>query len=255
MKLESSDFQILYAKAIKAVMEAGRMIQNQVASQHSIKEKSTGSSLATQILTQTDLESQKIILKHIVPTCEKYDLGLLSEELEDDLSRFEKDYFWCIDPLDGTLTFVENRPGYAVSVALVSKGGEACLGVIFDPVTETLYSAIKGLGAFRNQKPWNLDTEFSGPYQRVDQGGAVMNACWVLEKAPACFVKSPKVQEGGGCLWDYAATVCLFQELGAVVTDSYGHPLQLNSPYLFMNRRGILYASHGDIAKDNVQVE
>ena len=50
-----------------------------------------------------------------------YDLALLTEESEDDRSCFEKDYFWCIDPLDGTLPFTRNEAGYSVSIGLVAE--------------------------------------------------------------------------------------------------------------------------------------
>ena len=54
---------------------------------------------------------------------ERYDLALLTEELEDDGSRHVKDYFWCIDPIDGTLPFTQKKPGYGVSIALVARDG------------------------------------------------------------------------------------------------------------------------------------
>ena len=46
-------------------------------------------------------------------------------------------------------------------------------------------------------------------------GGAVLNACQVLEHPPALYFKRPKKQPGGGSLWDFAATACLFEEAGA----------------------------------------
>ena len=54
---------------------------------------------------------------------QKYDFGILTEETPDNGSRLVKDYFWCVDPLDGTLPFTEGTPGYSVSIALVSKSG------------------------------------------------------------------------------------------------------------------------------------
>ena len=144
-----------------------------------------------------------------------------------------------------------SRPGYAVSIALVSREGNSCLGVVYDPLTENLYYAVKGLGTFRNEKVWDWKPTFNETYETIHCGGAVMNACWVLENAPACFVKRPKVQEGGGCLWDYAATACLFEEVGAVVSDSHGNSLNLNSrESVFMNHMGVLYASHREIAEE-----
>jgi 3'-phosphoadenosine 5'-phosphosulfate (PAPS) 3'-phosphatase len=53
--------------------------------------------------------------------------------------HLNKDYFWCIDPLDGTLPFIEGLTGYAVSVALVARNGKPLLSAIFLPETMTSY--------------------------------------------------------------------------------------------------------------------
>ena len=75
-------------------------------------------------------------------------------------------------------------------------------------------------------------------------GGAVINACHALESAPGCHFKFAKPQEGGGSIWDYAATACLYQEAGAWVSDAFGEPLDLNRPdSTFMNHRGAVYAT------------
>jgi myo-inositol-1(or 4)-monophosphatase len=251
MKLTTIDLQALCEVAIKAAKQAGEMIQSYASREIIVKDKTSGSSPASQIVTEVDFLSQEIILKHIQPCCEQYDLGLLIEESEDDLSRFEKDYFWCVDPLDGTLPFVQGKPGYAVSIALVSLEGSACIGVIYDPLSQTMYHAIKGLAAFRNEKIWDWKPGVHEAYEVLKEGAAVMNACWVLENSPAGFVKKPKAQEGGGCLWDYAASACLFEVLGAKVSDSHGDMLDLNSrESLFMNAKGVLYASHPEITKE-----
>lgn len=110
-------------------------------------------------------------------------------------------------------------------------------------MTETLYAAIRGEGAWRNGEPWQLEVS-PGEAKELDRGGAVMNACWVLEEAPARFVKKPKVQDGCGCLWDYAATACLYEELGAYARDFHGEPLDLNASHsVFMNQKGVVLSS------------
>jgi myo-inositol-1(or 4)-monophosphatase len=114
--------------------------------------KNGGASLAAQVVTEVDHLSQDIILKTLHPSCLIYDLALLSEESPDDNQRLQKDYFWCIDPLDGTLPFIESVPGYSVSIALVSREGQSMLGVVYDPVTQTLYHAIQGQGLGKTLK-------------------------------------------------------------------------------------------------------
>jgi myo-inositol-1(or 4)-monophosphatase len=276
MKLSPNDLISLSKIAISAAKLSGELISAYTNQKVAVKNKVGGDSLASQVVTEVDLKSQEIILEKLSGTLQKYDLALLTEESIDDKSRLEKDYFWCIDPLDGTLPFVEGSAGYAVSIALVSREGIPYIGVIYDPVEQTLYHAIKGEGAFRNGQPWKLVPEDSskqsltiiGDRSSLDNrvyndllvkldalnlihhGGAVMNACWVLEKAPACYFKLPKSQPGGGSSWDFAATACLFTEYGAVVSDIYGDPLNLNRPdSTFLNHRGVLYASDKELAR------
>ena len=87
-------------------------------------------------------------MKHLLPTCKTYNLGLLTEEQEDDNSRFDKDFFWCIDPIDGTLAFIKKQAGFSVSIALIAKDGTPQIGVVYDPTKDNLYYAIKDNGVF-----------------------------------------------------------------------------------------------------------
>jgi 3'-phosphoadenosine 5'-phosphosulfate (PAPS) 3'-phosphatase len=240
-------------------------------------------SAASQVVTEVDRMAQDIILKSLKSTISSYDVGLLTEESEDDSSRFEKDYFWCIDPLDGTLPFIESSPGYSVSIALVAKDGTPIIGVVYDPVKSTLYHAAIGHGAFKNENSWKVSSQPQNDkftlisdrsflqhpqFKEIDNGcreisklaglnsvelighgGGAINACWVLEYNPACYFKFPKTERGGGSLWDYAATSCILSEAGAHVSDIYGQMLDLNrSDSTFMNHKGILYASNEEIA-------
>ena len=286
MRLKANDLFHLCQHAISAARQAGKIISEHSRQNVSVKIKNAGSNKASQVVTEVDHLCQAIILQTLLPTCKSFDLALLAEENPDDLTRIDKDFFWCIDPLDGTLPFIESTPGYAVSIALVARDGTSHIGVIYDPVEQTLYHVIRGQGAFRNGQRWSAkkscaatnhqsltfitDRSFSKnplfPKIRTEliniastlgyknlniimQGGAAMNACWVLEKAPACYFKYPKPEEGGGSLWDYAATACLFLEMGAVASDIYGNPLELNrSDSTFMNHRGVLFSSDHDLA-------
>ncbi|MCP4482906.1 MAG: inositol monophosphatase family protein [bacterium] len=252
MNLDIAELKILTTVAINAAIKAGDFIQSSKKVDIGIAYKNTGSSLASKLVTKIDLKSQDIILEGILPTCEDYHLGLLTEECIDDGSRFIKDYFWCIDPLDGTLPFINSYEGYAISIALVSTEGVPFIGVVYDPVAKNLYHAIKGIAAFYNHKPWKIASgdNVCKNFEIVASGGAVMNACWVLEKSNACFYKLPKEEEGGGCLWDYAATACIFNEVGGWVSDIYGQPLDFNNKdSIFMNHNGVVYATSRELAR------
>ena len=286
MKLSSTNLFLLSQCAISAAYQAGQIISSFSGQSVTVNKKQGGDTLASQVVTEVDHLSQEIILQTLLPTCDMFDLALLSEEIPDNRERLEKDFFWCIDPLDGTLPFIQSTPGYSVSIALVAHDGSPIIGVIYDPVEQTLYHAVKGCGAFRNSKPltlklasiksdqaltWIADQSFEqhplfstvmreleniakqigySGLTTVLQGGAAMNACWVLEKQPACYFKLPKPEPGGGSLWDFAATACIFQEVGALVSDINGNALELNRhDSTFMNHQGALYSSHTVLAK------
>ena len=282
MNLSSTDLQALTKVAINAATAAGKAISEYDGKNLVVRSKADKASLASQVVTEVDFSSQKIILDTLAPTVDRYDFALLAEESSDDKFRLTKDFFWCVDPLDGTLPFIKQKAGYAVSIALVSREGTPFIGVIFDPVTKTLYHASKGQGAFRNNRKWckgsdcpadrlsiSVDNSlvnsdgfklFCEQLERIavdlgyrelnvlDPGGAVMNALWALEQQAGCYVKYPKPK--GGSLWDYAATAAVYQELGAVACDIYGRPLELNRPdSTYMNHKGIIFASDELIAQ------
>ena len=270
------DLQQLADIAIQAALAAGKVIQKYMNGDVTVLEKKVGDSLASQVLTEVDLKSEETVLSYLLPTCKTHNLGLLTEEQEDDKSRFKKAFFWCIDPIDGTLAFIKKQPGFSVSIALISKEGIPQIGVVFDPTTNNLYYAIKGLGAFKNGKPWQFNKpnnyltytieknlldlpkkeEFINILNREKEklklnelkehfgSGSVLNAIAVAENKPAIMFKFPKKERGGGCIWDYAATVCIFNELGLKAGDFYGNPLDLNSSKTpHMNEKGVFFSN------------
>jgi fructose-1,6-bisphosphatase/inositol monophosphatase family enzyme len=278
MTLTSTDLIKLATIAEDAARKAGELINSFSDTEYIVKHKDGGHSHASQVVTEVDYRCESLILEQLKESTITYDLAILSEEQEDDKQRLSKDHFWCIDPLDGTLAFTESQPGYAVSIALVAKNGTPLIGVIYDPLKNTLYSAIKGKGAFRNGVRWRLalpteSTTLTLPCDRsllvkedfnsirqtlndwalsagftgiteIHHGGAVMNACWALENAPACYFKLPKPKKGGGSLWDFAATACLYSEIGATVCDFQGNALDLNrTDSTFLNHRGAIFVT------------
>ena len=159
---------------------------------------------------------------------------------------------------------------------MIAKDGTPYLGVVFDPSTDALYHAIKGKGAYKNGRPWTIektndyltyvtdhklkDTTRASEIEKllnknveqlnlkgikeIDGAGAVLNAILVLENGPACMMKLPKKESGGGSIWDFAATACIYKELGLPVTNFNGEPLDLNRKKgTFMNHEGVFYAN------------
>ena len=284
--------QQLCDAAVHAALEAGQFVQSKHRTGLQRDFKDAGSSAASQLVTEVDVRSEEIIRECLQPGCRQWDIAFVGEESSQNVpgviaERLLKPYHWCVDPLDGTLPFVEGRPGYAVSIALVDQSGVPLVGVVYDPVSATLMHAIKGQGAYRDHAPITRATSAStslmvfadaslrarGDYADIldtlsqcaqDSGldvvemvygsGAVKNACRVLDYPAACYVKLPRAEEGGGSIWDFAATACIVGEAGAWASNIRGEPLELNrSGSTFMNRQGVVYASNERIAKFLIQ--
>ncbi|MBL6448614.1 inositol monophosphatase [Fulvivirga sp. 29W222] len=281
MILREEELKSLCQTATTAALAAGEYIQSQFNKHYTKTHKAGGNSLASQVVTDIDVRAQEIILKHLGNATQNYDFGLLTEETADDQSRGEKRYFWCIDPMDGTLPFTEKRTGYAVSISLITNGGDPVIGVVYVPDLAACYTSIKGSGVWLNHRPYvrekaandtihifmdrslqsevyfdlvsNWLSEWAATHKtgiKYHSGfGAVRNALGAMTSGIGCYFKFPKQQKGGGSIWDFAATRLFFEELGLLVSNAQGKRLHLNNPKTtFMHEVGILYTTHTDLS-------
>lgn len=278
MLFSSDTLKKLCQIACDAALRAGDIIDEAREKPIDILHKDAGDTLASQVVTETDRRCDAVIRDCLLAVSKEQDIALLTEEVEDDGERLTKEYFWCVDPLDGTLAFTQGETGYAVSIALVARDGTPVIGAVYDPVQKNLYSAIRGQGVLLNRKPWilpSLDPGFltvpvdNGLQKREDysciiqaleelavekklegvrykyHAGAVMSAIWVAESSLGCYFKLPKPQAGGGSSWDFSATACIYKELGMSATDFYGAPLKLNrAESTYMNIDGSIMATN-----------
>ena len=100
-------------------------------------------------LTEADLKANEIIcssLEKLYPN-----IPIMSEENKqtDYEIRKEWQYYWCIDPIDGTKEFIKKNDEFTVNIALIHKDTPV-LGVVYAPAIDEMYSAKKGNGAFKN---------------------------------------------------------------------------------------------------------
>lgn len=97
------------------------------------------------IVTLADTEINSYLIKKVK---EKYPDHAVDGEEE----QFgESKYKWVCDPVDGTAMYARHIPVAVFSLALVVNG-ESIIGVVYDPFTDSLYTAIKGQGAFKNDE-------------------------------------------------------------------------------------------------------
>jgi 3'(2'), 5'-bisphosphate nucleotidase len=139
--------------AITAAIKAGEeilKIYNDPKADFSVEKKADNSPL-----TIADKASHNVIGSYL----EKTGIPILSEEgLAIGYSERKKwDMFWLIDPLDGTKEFIKKNGEFTVNIALVKKG-RAVMGVIYVPVSSTLYFGSEEDGAWKiERKSVNID--------------------------------------------------------------------------------------------------
>jgi 3'(2'), 5'-bisphosphate nucleotidase len=134
----------LLTQAVDAAREAGKAVMEVYASHFSVELKEDKSPL-----TLADKRSHEIIVQRL-SRVKGGPLPVLSEEGKVIPYGVRKgwEYFWLVDPLDGTKEFIKRNGEFTVNIALI-RGHRPVLGVIFVPVTEALYFAYEGSGAYR----------------------------------------------------------------------------------------------------------
>ncbi len=155
------------------------------------------------------------------------------------------DYRWIIDPLDGTTNYIHSYPMFSVSIALEYES-DIILGVVFDPVRDELFYALRGEGAYLNNRPIKVSSikdlgscliATGFPFRAKDMidvylaafkeifygvsdirraGSAAIDLAYVAAGRFEGFFElklSP---------WDIAAGSIIIQEAGGIITDFGG---------------------------------
>ncbi len=196
------------------------------------------------------------ILKNHFP-----DHQILAEE--SGLFKSQSEYIWAVDPLDGTTNYAHQYPMFAVSIGLIYSQ-KPVLGVIYNPITEELYTAAMGLRKLnqsairvsqttlladsllatgfaydRNETADNNYAEFShltNLTQGVRRAGAAS-----LDLAYVACGRLDGYWERGLKPWDIAAGAIILQEAGGQFSEYDLTPLKFNS--------GRILATNGHLQK------
>lgn len=192
--------------------------------------------------------------------------ALLTEETIDDKARLNNDYVWIIDPIDGTREFVAHEYEFVTNVALVYQH-EVVLSFILEPISNELYYAIKGEGAYLYKNGTTTRIHVSNrtkdlialqsPYYKTGEEidylnsrkdtvkeitfrGAAYKACLIASgKADICIRFKCKAKE-----WDTAAPQLLVEEAGGCYLSGDGSRLTYNNEdvrikngYIILNKK------------------
>lgn len=210
----------------------------------------------TSPVTAADMAAHNVImvgLKQLTP-----DIPVLSEESAqvDFKVRQAWDRYWLVDPLDGTKGFIEGSANYTVNIALINSG-ISVLGVIYAPVLDCSYYAIKGEGAFKqcaersaqktatrrgNSQPTKLLGSAHHGSQRLKKWLKVFGCCEIQNLSSSikfCLIAEGKadlsVRLGPTSEWDTAAGQCIVEAAGGEVLDLKGQPLRYNQQDSLIN--------------------
>ncbi len=140
--IDKTELLNLLITAINASVRAGKLILNVYDSndfQVNLKSDKTP-------LTLADREAHTEILNSLsktrIPTLSEEGRNIQFEE------RKGWEYFWLVDPLDGTKEFIKRNGEFTVNIALIVNG-TPIIGIIYVPVLKDLYFALKGEGAYK----------------------------------------------------------------------------------------------------------
>ena len=97
-------------------------------------------------VSSADKRTEKILIEELQKAHSEY--GIITEE-SGIINKSNSQNRWIIDPIDGTLNFLNGIPYFAISVGYEENGEIKC-GVIFNPITNEMYYAEKGSGSYQN---------------------------------------------------------------------------------------------------------
>ncbi|MFJ8530676.1 inositol monophosphatase family protein [Bacillus sp. NPDC094106] len=225
------------------IREAGERLMASLKKSLIVETKSN----VTDLVTNMDREIEQFLIGKIKETFP--DHYILGEEGYGDKITSPNGVVWLIDPIDGTMNFVHQKRNFAISIGIY-ENGIGKIGLIYDPVHDELYHAIKGEGAFCNGI--SIPTLEKGI---VENGIIALNATWLtdnpllnMEKMMK-LVKKARGTRSYGCAalemvyvatgrldayvtprlspWDFGGGLIIVEEVDGKVTTFAGKALSI----------------------------
>jgi myo-inositol-1(or 4)-monophosphatase len=227
--------------AQELVRGAGRILLRHFGRIKHIRQKEHPSS----VVCEADLASEKYIIQRI--RARFPDHGIIAEE--SGFIRGGSEYTWVIDPLDGTSNFIAGIPWFGAQLGILHRG-KPVVTAIYVPVSDALYLAQKGKGAFRNGRrlrvtsetqlkrvlcAFGFDSAADARKNRLQARLLMRVAAGVRNtRATNSLIDFCYTLEGhfGGCvnlnckIWDIVPVSLMLPEAGGVFTDLAGRPIR-----------------------------
>ncbi|CAN5279647.1 3'(2'),5'-bisphosphate nucleotidase CysQ [soil metagenome] len=232
--------------ALELARKAGDVILEFYENGFEIEEKFSKDNFSEPV-TEADRASSRLIVKGLN---QAFPLdGILSEEEIDLPERLTKQRVWMIDPIDGTRGFVEKAGDFAVQIGL-TENGKPIVGVVFQPINNRLYFAVKDKGAYlieeggrmqklqvsdkfdfremtlavsrshRSPKMTNLVEHFNFKNEFPHGSVGLKIGLLAQQKADLYIHLSPRTK-----FWDTCAPQIILEEAGGKLTDLFGQEI------------------------------
>ncbi|HEY9758018.1 MAG TPA: inositol monophosphatase family protein [Oculatellaceae cyanobacterium] len=247
--------------ALEAALEAGRYIKQRLGRIDRIDYKS-----AFNIVTDVDKSSEALIVEHIK---QAFPADSIVAEEGSGASEKPSNRCWFIDPLDGTTNFTHSYPFFAVSIGFASDDAMV-VGVVYSPVSDEKFVAVKGQGAYLNDQRIavstvsDIETSLLATGFPADTSTATFNNLEIFQELTnrthgvrrdgsaaldLCFVATGRLDafwEMKLSPWDVAAGSLIVEEAGGRVTNLVSGEFDRYS--------GHILASNGLIHQDVAQI-
>ncbi|XP_071785527.1 inositol monophosphatase 1-like [Asterias amurensis] len=265
--LQGNPSSTVHQEYLSAAVEIARKAGEEIRTTFQLKKTIEIKSSPVDLVTETDQKVEKLIISFLQ---NKFpDHSFIGEESTAAGSHCEltDNPTWIIDPVDGTTNFVHCFPFVAVSIGL-SINKENTVGVIYNPILDEMFTAIKGGGAFCNDKPISCSkqedvckclaiAEVGSSRDKAHVKTKLGNIAAVIDRGAhglrslgSAALNMCQVARGGGDVyfehgihcWDMAAGAVIVTEAGGTVIDPKGGPLDLM-------KRNVIAASSPQLAE------
>ena len=244
MRLESPQINLI----IKACLKASRSLIRDFGEIENLQVSKKGPG---DFVTSADKRTEKILIEELLKAHPEF--GIITEE-RGIINKSNTKNKWIIDPIDGTMNFMNGIPQFAISVGYEEENELKC-GVIFNPIMNEMFCAEKGNGAYLNNSRIRVSNKKKLKDSLIVTGGPKA-ASKIKEKIFSEYINVSKnvsnVRKFGSAAldlayvacgrfdgywqrelnyWDIAAGVIILKEAGGFVEffeDNNSNPLKRN---------------------------
>lgn len=254
MEINCEEAKGLLEEITDVVRECGEIILHADRSRNHIDEKAGHANF----VTEYDKKIQQILKERFLQILPE---AVFVGEEEDIHASIGSGYAFIVDPIDGTTNFIKDYRMSAISVGLLSDG-EKYIGVVYNPYSDEMFTAVKGEGAYLNGNPIHVSSQplengivlfGTAPYyeglsrQSFDMAYQYFKKALDIRRSGSAAIDLCSVAAGRAevffelCLapWDFAAGALIVEEAGGKVTTVQGEALIFSEGCSILATNGI----------------